>query len=165
MPLDNMEVAKYCAIRLPIKLEVVTYGPRGTSQTVTQPSRSSLLTSIAGTLQHGAIASQAPSPLVAVSRSIENPNPTTGMILKPLENNQIHAICSAAFNASLQLSIDNNWVQFCMSYHLRGHCNDNCMCKAWHRPLTSTETSQLNIFLGPYVATPTKGGPTAPSNI
>ena len=129
-PFDDMEVAKYHAIRLPIELEVVTYGPRGTSQTVTQPSRSSLLTSIAGTLQHGAIASQAPSPLVAVSRSIENPNPTTGMILKPLENNQIHAICSAAFNASLQLSIDNNWVQFCMSYHLRGHCNDNCMCKA-----------------------------------
>ena len=45
-PLDNMEVAKYCAIRLPIELEVVTYGPRGTSPSVTQPSRPSLPTSI-----------------------------------------------------------------------------------------------------------------------
>ena len=61
--------------------------------------------------------------------------------------------------------IDQNWVQFCMSYHLRGHCNDNCMRKAWHRPFTATKTLQLNLFLGPYVATPTKGGPTAPSNI
>ena len=67
-PLDDMEVAKYCAIRLPIELEVVTYGPRGTSQTVTQPSRPSLPASIAGTLQHEAIASQAPSLLVAVSK-------------------------------------------------------------------------------------------------
>ena len=35
-----------------------------------------------------------------------------------------------------------------MSYHLRGHCNDNCMRKAWHRPLTAAETTQLNILLG-----------------
>ena len=103
--------------------------------------------------------------LVAVSKPTKNPKPTTGMILAPNRNNQIRAIRSAGFNASLQLPIDHNRVQFCMSYHLRGHCNDNCMRKAWHRPLTATETAQLNIFLGPYVATPTKGGPTAPSNI
>ena len=160
-----MEVAKYCAIRLPIELEVVTYGPRETSQTVTQPRRPSLPTSITGPLQHEAIAGQAPSPLVAVSKPIENPRPTTGMILAPNHNNQIHAIRSAGINASLQLPINQNQVQFCMSYHLRGHCNDNCMRKAWHSPLTATETSQLNIFLGPYVATPTKGGPPAPSNM
>ena len=55
-PLDDMEVAKYCAIRLPIELEVVTYGPRETSQTVTQPRRPSLPTSITGPLRHEAIA-------------------------------------------------------------------------------------------------------------
>jgi hypothetical protein len=66
-PLDYMEVAKYHAIRLPIELEVVTYGPRGTSLTVTQPSRPSLPTSITGPLLHDAIAGQAPSMLVAVS--------------------------------------------------------------------------------------------------
>jgi hypothetical protein len=49
-PLDDMEVTKYCAIRLPIELEVVTYGPRGTSTSVTQPSRPSLPTSITGSL-------------------------------------------------------------------------------------------------------------------
>ena len=103
------------------------YGPRGTSQTVTQPSRPSLPTSIAGSLQHEAIAGQAPSLLVAVSKPIENPNPMTGMILAPNRNNQIRAIRSAGFNASLQLPFDQNRVQFCMSYHLRGHCNDNCM--------------------------------------
>ena len=165
MPLDNMEVAKYCAIRLPIKLEVVTYGPRGTSQTVTQPSRPSLPTSITGPLRYEAIAGQTPSTLVVVSKPIENPKPTTGMILAPNRNNQIRAICSAEFNTSLQLPIDQNRVQFCMSYHLHGHCNNNCMRKAWHRPLTSTETTQLNIFLGLYVVTPTKGRPTTPSNI
>ena len=164
-PLNDMEVAKYHAIRLPIELEVVTYGSRGTSPIVTQPSRPSLPTSITGPLQHEAIAGQAPSTLVAVSKPIKNPKPTIGMILAPNRNNQIHAIRSAGFNVSLQLLINHNWVQFCMSYHLRGHCNDNCMCKAWHRPLTATETSKLNIFLGPYAATPTKGGPTAPSNI
>ena len=163
-PLDDM-VAKYCAMRLPIELEVVTYGPRGTSPTVTQPSRPSFPTSITGSLRHEAIAGQAPSTLVAVSKPIENPNPTTSMILAPNRNNQIRAIRSAGFNASLQLPLDQNRVQFCMSYHLRGHCNDNCMRKAWHRPLTSTEISQLNLFLGPYVATTTKGGPPAPSNI
>ena len=93
-PLDDMEVAKYCAIRLPIELEVVTYGPRGTSQTVTQPSRPSIPTSIAGPLQHEAIAGQTPSPLVSVSRPIENPRPTTSMILAPNCNNQL-------FNLSL----------------------------------------------------------------
>ena len=144
---------------------MVTYGPRGTSPSVTQPSRPSLPTSITGPLQHEAIAGQTPSTLVVVSKPIENPRPTTGMILAPNRNNQIRAICSAGFNASLQLPINQNRVQFCMSYHLRGHCNDNCMRKAWHRPLTAAETTQLNIFLGPYVATPTKGGPTAPSNI
>ena len=164
-PPYDMEVAKYCAIRLPIELEVVTYGPRGTSPSVTQPSRPSLPTSITGSLQHDAIAGQTPSPLVAVSKPIENPRPTTGMILAPNRNNQIRATRSAGFNASLQLHIDQNRVQFCMSYHLCGHCNGNCMREAWHRPLTSTKTSQLNLFLCPYVATPTKGGPTAPSNM
>ena len=143
-------MAKCCAIRLCIELEVVTYGPRGTSQSVTQPSRPSLPTSTAGSLEHEAIAGQAPSTLVAVSKPIKNPKPTTGMILAPNCNNQIRAICSAGFNASLKLPIDQNWVQFCMSYHLHGHCNNNCMHKAWHRPLMATKTSQLNLFLGPY---------------
>ena len=132
---------------------------------MTQPSRPSLPTSIAGSLQHEAISGQAPPPLVAVGKPIENPKPTTGMILAPNCNNQIRAILSAGFNTSLQLPIDHNWVQFCMSYHLRGRCNNNCMHKAWHRALMATETAQLNIFLGPFVATPTKGGPTALSNI
>ena len=124
-PLDDMEVAKYRAIRLPIELEVVTYGPRGTSQSVTQPSRPSLPTSIAGSLQHEAIAGQAPSLLVAVSRPIKSPTPTTSMILAPYHNNQIHAICSAGFNTELQLPMDQNWVQFCRSNHLCGQCNSN----------------------------------------
>ena len=118
-PLDNMEDAKYCPIRLPAELEVVTYGPRGASFTVTQPSRPSLPTSIAGSLWHDAIVGQEPSPLVAVSTPIENPKPTTDMILAPNRNNQIRAIRSAGLNASLQLPIDQNRVQFCMSYHLR----------------------------------------------
>ena len=87
------------------------------------------------------------------------------MILAPNRNNQIRATRSAGFNASLQLHIDQNRVQFCMSYHLCGHCNNNCMRKAWHRPLTATETAQLNLFLGLYVATPMKGRPTSPSNM
>ena len=49
-PLDNREVAKYHAIRLPIELEVVTYGPRGTSPSVTPLSKPSLPTSITGSL-------------------------------------------------------------------------------------------------------------------
>ena len=58
----------------------------------------------------------------------------------------MRAIHSAGFNASLQLPIDHNRVQFCTSYHLSGHCNDNCMRRAWHRALTSTKTAQHNIF-------------------
>ena len=145
-PLDDMEVANYCPIRLPTECEVVTYGPRGASPTVSQPSRPSLPTSIAGQLQHEAIAGQAPSLLVAVSKPIEKPKPTTGMILAPNCNNLMRAIHSAGFNASLQLPIDHNRVQFCTSYHLSGHCNDNCMRRAWHRALTSTKTAQHNIF-------------------
>ena len=61
--------------------------------------------------------------------------------------------------------MDHNRVQFCRSSHLCGHCNNNCTCKAWHKPLTASNIAQLNIFLRPYVATPTKSGPTAPSNL
>ena len=87
------------------------------------------------------------------------------MILAPDRKNQIRAIRSAGFDANLQLPIDRNRVQFCMSYHLRGHCNDNCTRKAWHRALTTTEIAQLNKFLGPYVAPPSTSGPTTPSNM
>ena len=164
-PLDDMEVAKYRPIRLPAELEEVTHGPNRNSPAVTPNSRPSLPTSITGPLRQGAIANQGPSPSIAVSRSIENPTPTTGMILAPDRNNQIRAIRSAGFDANLQLPIDRSRVQFCMSYHLRGHCNDNCTRKAWHRALTTAEIAQLNKFLGPYVATTTTSGPTTPSNM
>ena len=85
--------------------------------------------------------------------------------LAPNRNNQLHAICSAGFNASLQLPIDHGWVLFCMSYHLHGHCNNNCMCKAWHMAPMAAQIAQLNLFLGPYVATPTKSRPFTPSNM
>ena len=124
-PCHNMEVAKNSPIRLLAELEVVTYEPRGTSPSVTPPGRPSLPTSIAGSLQHEAIAGQAPSLLVDVSRPIKSPTPTTSMILAPYHNNQIHAICSAGFNTSLQLPMDQNWVQFCRSNHLRGQCYSN----------------------------------------
>jgi hypothetical protein len=124
-PLDDMIVAKYSPIRLLADLEVITYGPRGTSPSVTPPSRPSLPTSIAGSLQHEVIAGQAPSLLVAVSRPIKNPIPTTSMILAPYLNNQIHAICSMGFNTSLQLPMDQNRVQFCRNNHLHGQCNNN----------------------------------------
>ena len=83
------------------------------------------------------------------------------MILAPNCNNQICAICSAGFNASLQLPINHNRVQFCMSYHLHGHCNNTCMHKGWRMPLTATKIAQLNIFQGPYVATPAISWSTA----
>ena len=102
---------------------------------------------------------------IVVSRGIKNPTTTTGMILAPDRKNQIRAIRSAGFEANLQLPIDRYRVQFCMSYHLRGHCNDNCTRKAWHRALTTTEIAQLNKFLGQYVATPSTSGPTTPSNM
>ena len=115
-PLDNMEVAMYCPIRLPAEPKEVTYGPRGASVIVTPPSRPSVPSSIAGSLlEQGTIASQAPTPLVAVSRPIKNPKPTTGMILAPNCNNQIHAIRSVGLIASLHLLIDQNRVQFCMT--------------------------------------------------
>ena len=88
-PLDNMEIAKYCPIRLLAELETATYGPRVTSPTVTSPSRPSTPTNTAGTIQQRAIAGQAPAPLEAVSRPIGNPNPMTGTILAPNCNNQI----------------------------------------------------------------------------
>ena len=124
-PHHNMEVAKYSPIRLLAELELVTYGPRGASPPVTPPSRPSLPTSIAGSLQHETIAGQVPSLLVAVSRPFKSPTPTTSMILAPYHNNQIHAICSAGFNTELQLPMDQNWVQFCRSNHLCGQCNSN----------------------------------------
>ena len=110
-PHHNMEVAKYSPIRLLAELELVTYGPRGASPPVTPPSRPSLPTSIAGSLQHETIAGQVPSLLVAVSRPFKSPTPTTSMILAPYHNNQIHAICSAGFITELQLPMDQNWVQ------------------------------------------------------
>ena len=164
-PLHDMEVAKYCPVRLPAELEEVTHGPNRNFPAVTPNSWPTLTTSIVGTLQQGAIAGQGPSPLVAVSRSIENPTTTTGMILAPDRKNQIRAIRSAGFDASLQLPIDRNRVQFCMSYHLRGHCNDSCTCKAWHRAFTTAEIAQLNKFQQLYVATPTTSGPTMPTNM
>ena len=45
-PSDDMEIAKYHPIRLPVELEEATNGPKGTSPTVTPPSRPSLPTSI-----------------------------------------------------------------------------------------------------------------------
>ena len=164
-PLDDIEVAKYRPIRLPAELEEIIYGPNRNSPSVTPNSRPSVPTSIAGAPQQGVIAGQDPSRLTAVSKSIKNLTPTTGMILAPDRKNQLRAICSAGFDANLQLPIDQNRVQFCMSYHLRSHCNDNCTCKAWHRALTTTEIAQLNKFLGPYVATPSTSGPMAPSNM
>lgn len=118
-----------------------------------------------GAPQQEAIAGQGPSWLIVASRSIESPIPTTCMILAPSCNNQIHVICSADFDTNIQLPIDHNQVQFCMGYHLCGHCNDNYMHKAWHRALTTTEIAQRNKFLGPYVATPTTRGPTTPSTM
>jgi hypothetical protein len=47
------------------------------------------------------------------------------MILAPNHNNHVCTICSVGFT-SLQLSIDHNHVQFCMSYHFWGHYNDTC---------------------------------------
>jgi hypothetical protein len=99
------------------------------------------------------MAGQAPSLLVAVSRPIKNPTPTTGMILAPNHNNQICATHSVGFNASLQLPIDCNCEWFCMIYYLCGHCNDNCMHKVWQRACTATKIAQLNLFLGLYVDT------------
>ena len=128
-------------------------------------SRPSLQTCTKGAPQKGAIAGQGPSQLIVAGRSIMNPTPTTGMILAIDQNNQIHAICSADFDTNLQLPIDRNRVQFCMSYHLCGHCNDNCMHKDWHRALTTMEIGQHNKFLGLYVALPTASGPTTPSNM
>ena len=164
-PLDDMEVAKYHPIRLPAELEEVTYGPKRNSPAVTSTSWPSLPTSITGTLRQGAIAGQGPSLSVAVSRSIENPTTTTGMILAPDRNNQIRAIRSVGLDANLQLLFDRDRVQLCMSYHLRGHCNDSCTRKAWHRALTTAEIAQLNKFLQPYVATPTTSGPAMPTNM
>ena len=164
-PLDDMEVAKYCPIRLPVELEEITYGPNRNSPSVTPNSWPSVPTSIAGAPRQGAIAGQDPSQLTVVSKSIENLTPTTGMILAPNRKNQIHAIRSAGFDANLQLPIDRNRVQFCMSYHLRGHCNDNCMYKAWYMAHTVVKIVQLNKFLGPYVATPSTSGPTTPRNM
>ena len=138
-PMDDMEIAKYRPIRLPVELEEVTSGPNRNLQAVTPNSRPSLPKSVVGPLRQGAIANQGPSPSVAVSRSIESPTSTTGMILAPDRNNQILAIRSAGLDASLQLPIDRDRVQFCMSYHLRGHCNDSCTRKAWHRALTTAE--------------------------
>ena len=94
------------------------------SPSVTRNSRPSLITSITGPPRPETITGQGPSQVVAVSRSIENPTSTTDMILTPDRNNQIRAIRSAGFDANMQLAIDRNRVQFCMSYHLRGHCND-----------------------------------------
>jgi hypothetical protein len=164
-PLDDMEIAKYRPIRLPAELEEITYGPNRNSPYVTPSSRPSVPTSIAGPPRQGAIAGQDPSQLTSVSKSIENLTPTTGMIIAPDRKNQIRAIRSAGFDANLQLPIDRNRVQFCMSYHLRGHCNDNCTRKAWHRALTTTEIAQLNKFLAPYLATPSTSGPTTPSTM
>jgi hypothetical protein len=91
-PLYNMEVAKCIPIRHPVEPEVVTYGPRGASSTVTPTDRPLLLTNTAGVLPQGAIADHVTSLLVAASRSNKNPTPTTGMILTPNCNNQICAI-------------------------------------------------------------------------
>ena len=124
-----MEIAKYSPVRLPAELEEITYGPNRNSPSVTPSSQPSVTTSIAGAPRQGAIAGQDPSQLTAVSKSIENLTPTTGMILAPDRKNQIRAIHSAGFDANLQLPIDRNRVLFCMSYHLRGHCNDNCTRK------------------------------------
>ena len=63
------------------------------------------------------------------------------------------------------IPMDQNWVQFCRSNHLRGQCYSNWLCKAWHSPLTAAKIAQLNIFLRPYVATYTNSGPAAPSNM
>ena len=132
---------------------------------MTTNSQPSLPTCTIGASQQGAIAGQGSSWLIAVSRSIENHTPTTSMILASGCKNQIHAICSAGLNTNLQLPIDRNRVQFCMSYHLCGHCNNNCICKAWHRALTATEIAQCNKFLAPYNPMPTTRGPTTPSTM
>ena len=109
-PLVHMEVAKCHPIRCLDEFEVAFYGPRRASQTVTPACRPPLLSSIAFTLCEGAVANQAPSLLVAASRSIQNPNLTTGMTLVPSCNSQIHAICSVGFNARLQFPIECNKV-------------------------------------------------------
>ena len=54
-PLDNMEVAMYCPIRLPAEPKEVTYGPRGASVIVTPPSRPSVPSSIAGSLDRKSV--------------------------------------------------------------------------------------------------------------
>ena len=148
--LDNMKIAKYCPTRLPANLEEITYGPNRNSPSLTPNCQPSVPTIVVGTPQQGAIAGQGCSQPAAVSRSIKNLTPTTGMILAPDHNNQIRAIRSAGFDANLQLPIDRNRVQFCMSYHLHGHCNNNGTLKAWHRALMTTEIAQLNKFLAPY---------------
>ena len=160
-----MKVTKYLPIRLPTKLEEVTCGPNRNSSSVTPNKWPSIQTSMVRAPRQGTIVGQRPSQLISVSRSIENTTPTTGMILAPDHNNQICAIRSAGVDANLQLPIDRNRIQFCMSYHLCGHCNSNYTCKAWDRALTTTKIAQLNKFLGPYVATPSTSGPTTPSTM
>lgn len=63
-PLDNMEVAKCIPIRQLVEPEVVTYGPKGASPTVTPTERPLLLTNTAGALPQGAIAGHVTSLLV-----------------------------------------------------------------------------------------------------
>ena len=111
-PVDIMEVTKYCPTRRPAKQEEITYGPNRNSPSVTPNSQPSVPTSIAGPPRQGAIVGQDPSQLTAVSKSIENLTPTTGMILAPNCNNQKYAICCAGLDTNLQLPIDRNRYSF-----------------------------------------------------
>ena len=152
-PLDDLGVDKCSQIRLQAEPEVATYWPRGTSSTVTLAGRPLVPTTIAGTLWQEAIARQAIYPLVATSRSIKKPTPTAGMFPGHYCNNQVDAISSVGFNACLKLTIDSNWVQCYMSYHLHVYCNNNCTQKAWHRAIMAAEIAQLKKFLHPSSST------------
>lgn len=66
----QMEVVKYCPIRLPAELEVVICGPIRNSLSLTPNSQPSLPTCTIGVSWQGATAGEGPSQLVSVSRSI-----------------------------------------------------------------------------------------------
>ena len=158
MTWELTSVAK-SGFKLNLKLPLIALGEH--SSTVTLAGRPLVPTTIAGTLWQEAIARQAIYPLVATSRSIKKPTPTAGMFPGHYCNNQVDAISSVGFNACLKLTIDSNWVQCYMSYHLHVYCNNNCTQKAWHRAIMAAEIAQLKKFLHPSSST-SGGSPQLP---
>jgi hypothetical protein len=156
-PLDDVVVAKYSPIRLLAELELVTYEPVETSPAVTPTGRLPLPASIAGALQQGVVAGQAPSLPVAASRSIGDPTHNRHDSCTPPQQSDMCYSQYRIVNSNRGIILH----ELPPSGGGGGHCNNICTGKAWYRALTATKIPQLNKFIGLYVATPHISGPTS----